>query len=403
MTPTFQAVCRYGGRPLSLVEALADAGIGECALWLHGRNQVFLEMVQRYGRHRLGGAGWKVEACTDLDQALEGSDVVIQQIRFGGLAGRGEDEAINHQLGLPADETLGAGALHRILRSGEAIRSLGSRIASQAPKSWVLNLTNPLSGTTRLLQQGGVNRCLGVCELPRETADALAGLLGSPAGFNWDYAGLNHRGFITNLQVDGEDALPMVLSRLQGAAVTGINRSDINALRVIPTRYFKLYSAPAATKDLGRAEFLEQLREQIMSELVEYPDSLPLSLGTRKTPWYPLGVIPLLRSILGERPERHVVNLRSPDGVVEEGFAWISRKGISPCPRPQLPRPAQRWWQSFRRHEEAVAAAVDQPTHRAIRIALELDPLVPGSCVSEALTLVTRSTHRSPEPSMRSV
>jgi len=72
----------------------------------------------------------------------------------------------------------------------------------------VINLVNPLSVATAILAASGV-RCLGVCELPLVTAQHAARVLGVPfASLGWAYDGLNHRGFIHDLTIEGHDQLP---------------------------------------------------------------------------------------------------------------------------------------------------------------------------------------------------
>src|SRR5271163_542825 len=131
----------------AFIDALAQAGyrLPPCALWLHGRNGQNLESISRYSAACLEPLGWSVNSTTLLREALEGAYIVIHQIRYGGLDGRAEDERIAAEYGAAADETLGPGALHSILRTVSELRSVSREIALSAPEAWVLNLTNPLS------------------------------------------------------------------------------------------------------------------------------------------------------------------------------------------------------------------------------------------------------------------
>jgi len=93
----------------ALVDAMADArhGIPPGELVLQGRTEQALELVSGYARHQLGDAGWSVHWNVDLDAALDGADVVIHQIRYGGMEGRHDDERLAAEVSIPPDETLG--------------------------------------------------------------------------------------------------------------------------------------------------------------------------------------------------------------------------------------------------------------------------------------------------------
>ena len=126
----------------AFIDALAHAAhrLPDCALWLHGRNDQNLESVSRYGATCLEPLGWSVYSTTKLREALEGAYIVIHQIRYGGLYGRAEDEKVAADYGAAADETLGPGALHCILRTISELRGVSRQIALTAPEAWVLNL-----------------------------------------------------------------------------------------------------------------------------------------------------------------------------------------------------------------------------------------------------------------------
>src|SRR5262245_19997625 len=86
----------------ALIDALADprAGIPSFDLILTGRNRVHLDRVTAYARGALAPRGWAVGAATDVSRALEGARIVVHQIRYGGMEGRSEDEALASRLGI---------------------------------------------------------------------------------------------------------------------------------------------------------------------------------------------------------------------------------------------------------------------------------------------------------------
>jgi 6-phospho-beta-glucosidase len=370
-----------GSTPFTI--ALFDA-IAACVwadrveLVLHGRNVESMRLVEAYGNHRLEGSGWTVTAATHLDVALEGADLILHQIRYGGLQGRKDDERVAHSVGSPADETLGPGGLQSALRMAPAVRSLAEAISRSAPDALVLNLTNPLSAATAILAGSGL-RCVGLCELPELTVERACSLLGHPIdGVEWDYTGLNHRGFVHRLSDGGRDLLDTLVTRLGPAGtIEGITGAEIAGLGALPLKYFALFRA-APPPTTGRADVVETLRAAILDELRGDSAHTPPSLGRRPMPWYPRTVVPLLASLGDSQPRRHVLDVLFPDGIVRELRAEVSSREIRPCvPWRSVPMSAEaaRWHERFEVHERAVLAALAAPSREAVRGAVAVDPL----------------------------
>jgi 6-phospho-beta-glucosidase len=374
-----------GGSPftLGLVESLvADLDSPPMELVLYGRDAAVLELVRRYTASRMEALGWKVEASTDLGEALSGARYVLHQIRYGGLEGRTEDEMLAARLGVAADETLGPGALNSALRMAPQLRIVARAIGSVAPDAWVLNLTNPLSVATSLLLENGVKRCIGLCELPASTARMVATTLGCALGrLNWSYRGLNHLGFIVGLEYQGKQQLDCLLARLGTGDLGGIPAATIAMLRAIPTKYFALVhgTKPPAP---GRAEYVRRLRQRIVEELSGAPSVLPPSLRLRRLPWYAESVVPALAALASPRARRLIVNLRCEDGITREMQATVSADGITPEAPPTVSPAIRDYLEIFELHEQRVLEAVADPSYETVAYALAADPTLdsaPGS------------------------
>ncbi len=384
-----------GGGPftLGLIEALlGDRSLSPFELVLYGRTRDSLELVRAYAASRLGPLGWEVVASTDLPEALSGARYVIHQIRYGGLEGRDEDERLASRFGAVGDETLGPGALNSALRMAPLLRVVAGAISAAAPEAWVLNLTNPLSVATTILADEGVERCIGLCELPSTTAGMVAGLLGIPLSrLDWHYRGLNHRGFIVGLRSAGEDQLPRLISRLNGDTLGGIPASTIAKLEAVPTKYFALMQE-AGGPPPGRAEYVRDLRDRIVQELRTAPEIAPPSLRLRRLPWYEESVVPALASLGSDQPLRQVINLRCKDGVTREVHATLSAGGLSPEPPPRVSEPVRIYLERFERHERRVLDAVRSPSAETIENALAVDPTL-GSASVRSLTEALCARH----------
>lgn len=369
----------------ALVEALRDehAGVPACELRLYGRELDALLRMRRYAERRLGPLGWTASSSPRLEEAVDGANVVVNQIRFGGLAGRARDEALANRFGLPADETLGPCGLNSALRVVPRIRELAAELGRSCPDAWVLNLSNPLSINTRvMIGAGAPKRCFGLCELPLTTVLETCRLLRiSLADVEWSYAGLNHRGFIFALEHRGEDVLPRVPDLLDGHTVFGITGEEIRRLGAIPLKYFGLSTSPKTAAPTHRARYLGELRDAVTREL-DAGAAPPPSLSKRDLSWYEAAVVLMMGAIFSADGRRVVVNCLREDGLVHEVPARVTREGVQVVPtRP--PPYLQPWLQRWEAHERAVLDAVEAPTAERIEHALELDPAVPSERVKE--------------------
>ena len=251
-----------GSNPFMVVfiDALVDAlaRLPACQLVLHGRNSRNLNAVTEYGCRSIGSRGWLVRSTTDLEAAVDGANIVVHQIRYGGLEGRERDEMIAVDCACPADETLGPGGLHAMLRTRAAIIEVADVLATRCPSAWVLNLTNPLSLVTALMVESGVNRCVGLCELPLTTAQSAAEVLALDfSQLRWQYAGLNHRGFVVDLRHDGADQMDELARRLANRTIGGVSgaagRQGRSPANKILSDFVRPISSAAWTRRIPRS------------------------------------------------------------------------------------------------------------------------------------------------------
>ena len=369
----------------ALVEALraAPAGIPACELRLFGRDVEALERMRGYGDRRLAPLGWTVAASPRLDEAVDGAVVVVNQIRFGGLAGRARDEALANRFQLPADETLGPCGLSAALRVVPRIRELAAELGQRCADAWVLNLSNPLSITTgAMIRAGAPPRCVGLCELPLATVIETCRVLRmSLADVAWKYAGLNHRGFVFSLEHRGEDLLPRLAEMLAGRTIFGVTAAEIRRVGALPLKYFRLSISPTGVAASGRAEFLGELKKTIGRELEERT-SPPPSLSRRDLSWYEGAVVPMIAAIFADDGRPVIVNCLRDDGLVREVASRVWREGVeilATTPPPRL----LPWLDRWAAHERALLGAIESPSLERIEHALALDPAMPDAQVRE--------------------
>ena len=369
----------------ALVEALRAAAhaLPACELRLFGQDAEALQRMKRYGDRRLAPSGWAVNASRVLDEAVDGAAVVVNQIRFGGLEGRSRDEELASRFQLSADETLGPCGLTAALRVVPRIRELAADLGRLCPDAWVLNLSNPLSLATRaMILAGAPRKCVGLCELPQATvAETCRVLAMQPADVEWEYAGLNHRGFVFSLKHRGEERLPRLPDLLDARTIFGVTAEEIRRAGALPLKYFRLSASTTPPAATGRAQFLDALKETLAREL-EQPSAPPPSLKMRDFSWYDGAVVPMIAAIFANDGRRMIVNRLAADGLVREVPVLVWRDGVQAVAAEPPPRLAP-WLERWAAHERALIDAVDAPDPERIERALALDPSVPASRVRD--------------------
>ena len=366
---------------LTLIDELLSQNTPPHDLHLFGRNTKNLASIGTYAKHQLTKHGWQVSTGTNLHHALIDSTLVLHQIRYGDMAGRKADEEFAQRVRVAADETLGPAATRRLLAMREQLLQLSSMIATVCPQAWVLNLTNPLSMVTSIMSEAGVSQCLGLCELPLYTAAQASRVINPNAkNVRWAYAGLNHRGFITELTVDGVNAIEVMAAENTDFNFNGFSAGIINSLRAIPTKYYQLMvgtGAPAA----GRADFLTQLKLEILKELEENPARLPPGLKQRNMAWYRDSVVPVINSLSGSGSNDHIVNLVQADGITIETWAQVKKSSVLSHAHTVVPPAVAKWIDQYKEHERALLNLLREPGLKFLREAIERDPLVPDHAV----------------------
>lgn len=239
-----------GGFRVPLVHGrlLADPDRLVDELVLHDVSQDRLTAVTAVLDAQAADAPWrpKLVTRTHLDDALRGADVVFSAIRVGGLAGRSADERHAIEAGLLGQETVGAGGISYALRTVPVAMDIAERIARYCPEAWTINFTNPAGTVTEAMSAVLGDRVIGICDSPIGLCRRVAAALDIPAEQAWfDYAGLNHLGWLRGVQVNGRDRLPELLAdetKLRSFEEGRLFEPDwLRALGAIPNEYLHYY------------------------------------------------------------------------------------------------------------------------------------------------------------------
>jgi 6-phospho-beta-glucosidase len=384
---------------VGLFEALVSRRdeIDAAHLVLYGRDATQLELIAAHAKHLLDTHGWRVTWTTDLANALDGAVLVLHQIRYGGLGQRAAGERLAQEVGVADDETIGPAALHAAICMAPLLQNLAIELERSCPSAVVLNLTNPLSCSTALLQRWTGCRVVGLCELPRATMLRACAVLGLPGEeVEWAYTGLNHRGFVHRLVHGGRDHLPDLPQRLGDGDIGGITAAEIDGLGALPLKYFALLRPQYRAPTSSRAEVLGGIRARIVEEMQACPGISPPSLLMRDPVWYREAVAPMLVALGGSVAREEVVNRACADGIVREVQADVSRDGIVARSVPAPPQAVADWMVRFETHERSVLECALSPSTASLETAVRLDPLIPSKrinhCVASLRTLLGQRT-----------
>lgn len=313
-----------------------------------------LSVVGAFAQRQLQHAGHPavVRTSTELEPGVDGASVVLFQLRVGGQEARRSDETFPGLCGCVGQETTGAGGFAKALRTVPVVLDVADRVRKLAGEdTWIVNFTNPVGIVTRALLQAG-HRAVGLCNVAITMQRWIAGHLDiAPDRVELDHIGLNHLTWERSVRVDGAEVLPKLLSEY-GDQLTerlGMPVELMRRLEAIPSGYLRYYYAhdevvaeqrekpPRA--DAVRATETELLRQYADPKVVSKPEQL----SERGGAYYSEAAIRLVRSLVSEGAEEHVVNVRNggtlpflPDDAVIETRAHVDSGGVKPLPAAPL-------------------------------------------------------------------
>jgi 6-phospho-beta-glucosidase len=339
-----------GSSTPELVDALEDwpGGIDRrppMTVALVGRSAEKLEVVaaECRARVRLAGPPLEVETATDRRRALEGADVVLDQVRVGGLAARVFDESFPWEFDLPGEETTGPGGFANALRTVPARRGAWADIRASAPGAVVIDLTNPAGIVQQAAERDGGFRIVAVCDAPATFTRAIAVRLGRPVSrVVRRYVGTNHCGWYVPESPDELDVLADL--------VVGMDPSIVRLHGAVPSPYVRYYVDPDRMLEAQRGrETRAQVLQRIDADLLAGYAAGPGEAAARRGAlWYPLAVVPFLDALVHGTDEPIVLGVRNdgrvpgvPDPTIVELPHVAPRPGefvvLEAAPLPALP------------------------------------------------------------------
>jgi 6-phospho-beta-glucosidase len=229
-----------------LVQATKQLGIHTLCLFDVDRDRT--EIIARIGREivRKAGVDFSITVSSDLESAVEGAEFILSSIRVGGMSARARDERIAIEHGLAGQETTGPGGAAMALRTVPATLAHAKVIERIAPRAWFINFTNPAGLITQALNAHTSLRVVGICDTPIELFHRIAESFGaSPTEMQFDYAGLNHLGWVRRVLLRGQDVTASLLNDdTKLRSIYPGNLFDpvlIRTLGLLPTEYLFFY------------------------------------------------------------------------------------------------------------------------------------------------------------------
>jgi 6-phospho-beta-glucosidase len=423
-----------GFRTPAMYEAVHDVrdalGVDELVLYDvdDARLPRVLQVLEGIDRER--GSRVAVRATADLDDALEGADVVYSAIRVGGIASRIVDETVPLGHGVLGQETTGPGGIAFALRTIPVMRDIAERTAARAPTAWFMNFTNPAGMITEAISEVLGDRAFGICDTPRGMFRRIAALLGRPPERLWfDYAGLNHLGFLQAVRDGTDDLLPglleddALLDDLEEASI--FDHAFLRALGMIPNEYLAYYYGTAEVVrrqlEAGRTrgqEIADSQRAYFATEPATPEEALAAwrsatqarsstymaEAGALRDDGTRAGHDPddlegyagvALRAALALRsgkPTVMVLNARNrsalpfldPNAIVET-VCVVTGAGVRTIATAPLPLHARGLIEQMKEVERTTIAAALQGSARLAARALALHPLVPSTALADRI------------------
>lgn len=206
-----------------VVDILSIAGLDEGIIALVDIDPERLDLARRLADMVIARLGkqWTVVASTDRRQVLGDSDFVINQIEVHGLhAVRAEYEIpLKYGVKQCIGDTMGPGGLFKTLRTLPDWLEILRDVEELAPRSVILNYTNPMSAITLATARSSRIPVVGLCHSVQESSKQLAEYLELPyEDLVWQCAGINHMAWFTKLEFGGRDMYPVLKNKTKDPA-----------------------------------------------------------------------------------------------------------------------------------------------------------------------------------------
>jgi 6-phospho-beta-glucosidase len=354
-----------------------------------------------------GMQGLKIRGTLDLDDALEGADFVDTQIRVGGNRQRVKDERIPLGHGLVGQETTGAGGMMKAFRTIPVMLEVARRMEKVSPDGWIINYTNPTGLVTEAVTRYTRANIAGFCSggiFPKMWARRALGIGYTGKDYNrvqYDYVGLNHLNFISNITIDGRP-----ITREEFDALAEQNGHDVDPelsklLGVLVSPYLQYYYHTGAKVEKlrgqrqTRGEYVQELEKEVFAAYADPANAdKPAALAKRGGGGYSEVAMNFVNAVYNNVDTEQVVNVPNngavpflPDSAVVEINCLVNRRGMSPLRKSRDRIPPMCWGliAAVKNYEQLAVEAAVEGSVTKMKWALLAHPLVREYELVEAL------------------
>lgn len=359
---------------------------------LHDINEERLHIMEsfckRYASHL--GLEAKISAVTDLDAALYGADFVDTQIRVGGNRQRIKDEKIPLKYGLVGQETTGAGGMMKAFRTIPVMLNVAKKMEKLSPDGWIINYTNPTGLITEAVTRYTSAKIAGFCSggiFPKMWAKEALGV--SYDRVQYDFVGLNHLNFMSNITIDGRSITSEEFDAI-ARKNSNVNLDLIKLLGVIPSPYLQWYYQTDEKinkiKEDGftRGEEVMALEKEIYKAYEDVTQVCkPEVLSKRGGGGYSEVAMNFVNAVHNNADTEMVVNVPNhgavkflPDDAVVEISCLVNKRGMSPLHVSHVPEMCWGIIAAVKNYEQLAVEAAVEGNIRKMKLALLAHPLV---------------------------
>ena len=385
----------------ALFAAMGD--LGEVPLdevCLVGPSAEKVEYVGRFCRTVADRRGLSVRVTweTDLTRATSGASYVLNMLRVGGVAGELADRQALALSGIVGH----ASSYPEAMRNLPASLAAAQIVDKTAPDALWINFTNPVSILCEAIASTTELSCVGICHHASSIRADFAALLEVPAErVRVEYLGLNHVGWVTDVQVDGSSRLHTLTERLIARRCKTYNYALIGRLGAIPLQHaYSLYKTGEVVyvREKGpRGSVSDALLKNPawsrlahwragrdrLAEAVRHGEQGVVDALVDRAPWYQRCIVPFLNSLVNGRSAEHIVTFEhkgQAPGVPErtaETTVMMDGRRIRAIPfASRLPAAARVWLEQIRNSEHLLIQAVGERSRATALEALACHPNV---------------------------
>ena len=335
---------------------------------------------------------------SDLERAASGADVVLNMLGVGGMAALEED-----QCRLAASGAVGHAATYP-----QAVRNLPATLAAArvveqvAPHALWVNFSNPVTVLCEALALHTRLHCVGICYHAFAMRDDFAALLvAPPERVRIEFFGLNHLGWVTDVQVDGESRMSQLVETIRGRRDKKYNYWYVRPGLIPIDHAFCLYhkgdvwynrqkgmrgSLADAGLRLGLARpdlSRERRKREALHRAVEGQYLEELGEFAVQAPWYAVCIVPFLRALAAGRPHEFVLTWihagqapTLPDLTAESAVILQDGQVRRASQASGLPEFAAEWVRQVRASERLLIRSITEQSRDLAAMAWSVHPNV---------------------------